>query len=422
MGAIDRGPTARAASRRHALNGTVAPTPGRGAAAREVRSLRGASKGIVAGLAAHVGNRAVQRALQRAAGWSKPQRSDGWNAKARQIAPSVEVWRIPIEGLPGGNQTEFLGPDSGSQTSESAVARAIVLVPKTLNPKAPVEVLLHFHGHAEGWRKRYPGWRERSNDNTVRDVALDQIGQQIEATGNSQLLGILPQGGEQSQFCKKSIKGLDKKVPARLVCSPTDFDADTYVGEVLKKTADDEPNKLKTEPTDRRVVLSAHSGGGFTVSAMLGGTGSAKQPKKLAGVVLFEANGMSGKMKLLLDRDLVALKAAASDADRVAYLKGSPRVQAFYQVGGPYDGAYQALQTEITTWFKRNAKDLAGLDKTVLVDGKNVTATLRAHYTVNKVDRKDVSHEQMLRGTPDASGDKYVKGSGNLEAALRSIG
>jgi hypothetical protein len=45
----------------------------------------------------------------------------------------------------------------------------------------------------------------------VRDVALDQIEQQLQESGQKQLVIVLPQGGLTSEFDKKSRRAFDSK-------------------------------------------------------------------------------------------------------------------------------------------------------------------------------------------------------------------
>jgi hypothetical protein len=231
------------------------------------------------GLQRVAGNRAVISVLQRVGGWSDAAKDGqgtddrkGWNEGEHRVG---SIRRIPIEGLTEGNQRAWqsAGSASAALTDESAAGRAIALVPADLAPGKDVDVLLFFHGYAETTARPYAGWRQRSSDHTVRDVAQDHMEQQLQGSGATQMIGVLAQGGEQSEFGGKSGRA--------------DFDPDTYIGQVLHALeaigAVNHPLKLG------RVIMAAHSGGGHLVRAMEVGEGRAHMPSHLGELVLFDA-------------------------------------------------------------------------------------------------------------------------------------
>lgn len=71
--------------------------------------------------------------------------------------------------------------------------------------------IIDQHGRGRGgpfsppWQHRkkargFAGWRQHKKSGQVRDVACDQIAQQIEAARSNQLIGILPQGVNKSNY------------------------------------------------------------------------------------------------------------------------------------------------------------------------------------------------------------------------------
>jgi hypothetical protein len=110
------------------------------------------------------------------AGW-KDAKDQGhyWNAEKRTVGT---VDRYPLQLAAGGFPDAGLDAESAKMTSESAMNRAIALVPAGLEAQDPVTVLLHFHGHVESAKRPYASWREHSADKQhpertgkVRDVA-----------------------------------------------------------------------------------------------------------------------------------------------------------------------------------------------------------------------------------------------------------
>jgi hypothetical protein len=170
-----------------------------------------------------VGNRAVQRLLSlpnpriavpapvQREGWSgKDVKSDSTNTAKKLVG---KTWRIPVEGIAGvGNQRNDLDDaykweidpvtekaDKSKPTNfvrertrETAIGRAIVLMPDNLDLKQPVEILLHLHGFGIGYRQAKGG-------GPTRDEAVDLTESQLEAS-KLNMIAVLPQGGYHSGF------------------------------------------------------------------------------------------------------------------------------------------------------------------------------------------------------------------------------
>ncbi len=428
---------------------------------------------LVSSMQTVAGNHAVTIALQRTGGWpGAATQGPAWNdATPKNVG---RVRRLAIAGLAGGATSAFKGGDS-EHTSEAADHRAIVLVPQGFSPKDPVDVLLYFHGHTEVWRGRYAGFRQRTftptaatekakltSDNTVRDVDLDQIEYQMDSSGKRQTIGILAQGGPKHQF--------------------GDINVDAYISDVLDRTNKEYPTILTAVPKSWSVILSGHSGGGFTVQDAL----SAKnKPKNLKALVLFDAEAMQRDMRQRITEDLDFLADPThTDADRDSHLAGRPSVRAFTSAGSPYATRYkdvvgstiegvlkrifpggrkgelrrlrtrQALQpltaadsARLKELLRRRPTDRAGRDKLRSlrtrqsnqplrpVDVARMAALTKQEAQWAAVTRflpkirqlyqltalpAGVEHEEIIRGTPTDSG-KYKAGEGNLEKALRSL-
>ena len=276
--------------------------------------------------------------LQRDGGWpDASKKGKAWNdAQAKAVG---RIWRIAIAGLKGGATRAFKGGDS-AHTTEGADHRAIVLVPDGFKPGLPTDVLLYFHGHTETFRGKYAGLRQRSfnptketkdagltSDDKVRDVHLDQIEAQIDASGKRQMIGILAQGGPQHQF--------------------GEINVDSYIGDVLARTNKEYPSKLTGVPKTWSVILSGHSGGG---SAVRDAVSDENKPKNLKGLILFDAEAMHADMRTRITKDLKFLADLShSDADRDAYLAGRPSVRAFTSANSPYATRYQDIVTATIT-------------------------------------------------------------------------
>ena len=437
------------------------------------RTLKGQGQ-LIRDLQATVGNAAVRlMILQRKGGWpDASSKGRAWNDPSAKAVG--KIWRIAIAGLKGGTKEAFKDDDS-AHTTEAADHRAIVMIRDGFKPGEQVEVLLYFHGHTEASRGQYAGWRQRTfketrktkkaklvSDDTVRDVALDQIEQQIEHSGHSQMIGILPQGGPQHQF--------------------GDIKADEYIKDVLERVNAEYPDKLKKVPSSWEIILSAHSGGGFEVNKIVSGS---SKPAKLKAIILFDAEAMADDIKQRLQEDLKFLADPAHKGGANAYLASRPPVRAFAREKSKYGNMYGTLVDDTITEFttallsadqrkemdalrardacvalsateRSRLKELSRTKPTLASDRnelkklreraackplmtrernrldrlakrdlqlQSVTSflpKLRALYKINLLDPNTVGHEEIIRGTHADSGP-YKAGQGTLEQALQSV-
>ncbi|HKE76985.1 MAG TPA: M15 family metallopeptidase [Acidimicrobiales bacterium] len=392
---------------------TGAKTPGHGGDAA-------VSAGLL-GLQATAGNAAVaglvrRTQVQRAdAGWEDAKKQGHyWNAAKRSVGA---VDRFPLQLASGGYPGAGLDDVSAGLTSESARNRAIALVPTGLKPEEGVTVFLHFHGHAEKAGRPYASWREHVADKDhpersgkVRDVAHDQIAQQIEAAGDPQVLGVLPVGVGPSMFA----------------ASYNDFAGGPYLEQVFKALVEVGATKTQIPLSKAQVVLGAHSGGGFTVNSMLAAATDEAAGKKVKGkstagariaeVAIFEAAIDNGRWKTVwawarphLDRLAAVLGGQATAADKADAIKETPRLRAYY--GRSYVKAHEALAGAIAGWFdepfasgRTNREALGGY-----VD--DVASLFRVIHVAG------VGHEEIVRG--HALDDKGAAGS--VTDALKAL-
>ena len=285
-------------------------------------------------------------------GWQDADTSGpAWNAAGHQVGG---VRRIPVDGLSVGLDDEVRGGASKSLTSEAADHRAIAVLPGAMKGTGPVDVLVHLHGYAEDAGSRpYAGWRQHGGG-SVRDVDLDRVEQQLDAVNQPRLIGVLPQGGEKSQFGGEGNEYALKLGP--------------YIADVLRRLA--EIKALDAAPSLGRVILGAHSGGGHTVKNFLDGQKKSKTPGKigdgrLGEVVLFEAinspkelasvwGWVQGELDRL--RGVLASNVAADVKD--ATVRDAPRLRGYSRQSGGYGVRYGKLQDNITTWHTDHGGEL----------------------------------------------------------------
>jgi hypothetical protein len=341
--------------------------------------------------------RPVQRQPDRAGWTGADKRGEGWNAGDKV---QWGIHRVPLEGLTLGNQEAFSGDHTSKtgkvehgganereKTTESAAGRAIVLVPEALEPSKPVSVLLHLHGYTSRSWDPYAGWRQRSDDHTVRDVALDRIEQQMNAVSDPQLVGVLPQGVGHSEFGGLTPEAYLDEVMRRL-------------GQVAAKDRIPVPDLGK----GFKLVLSAHSGGGHTVKRALeqeGQPGKKGEPPGIAPaeVVLFEAINNPGELKAVnawvdhhLDRTVAELERAQQAGDLLGQanaIAACPTLRAYRSASAAYRDAYNDLDAHIRQRFKELASELGPF-----------AAPLRDHFRV-AVLAGTKQHEQTVRGLGD---------------------
>ena len=371
------------------------------------------------GLLADAGNAAVSAILQRQpqAGWSDadpavdPAVKFSWNKERHSVG---SIGRYPLQGLFEGNQEEWKGsPESMKLTTEGAKGKAIGLVPEKLKPEDPVTVFVLLHGYAESAKTRpYAGWRQHLKTHKVRDVEHDRIAQQIEATGDKQIIGILPQGGEKSQFGKETAaKGFMKPYNT--------FFTDAYIAAVLKELK--RVGGLASVPTKVKVVVSAHSGGGHTVGSMLTAENEKRAgrppgdhssaPSSLGGVVLFDAmtwtEQATVKAWILGELDKLLAILTGPSPDKQKAIDDAPRFRGYYTLNESYVKKYEDLDKAIRGWFQKNAPAL----------GSWTDKLWPLFQVIPWGGHAGETHETIIRGSALGT----TPAVGNLTSALKAI-
>lgn len=318
-------------------------------ARHEVEGENATDIGLMLRLQRQAGNEAVTGLIlglqRKAGGWADADtRGKGWNVEAREVE-GTGINRIPVEGIKLGNQQAFYGKAGDSntdrnKTTESAAGKAIVLVPLALKPSKPIDVMLHLHGYEFRESDPYAGWRQRSSDLTVRDVALDRIEQQMHAAGTTQVIAILAQGIGQSEFGK----------------DPYKLPYDEYVREVLGLVAAMKVPQLPKVPDQYQLVLSAHSGGGLT----LAGGKKVREPENLAEIILFDAlnrPGHADNVSAWAEEHMKRVREAPRD-QWAKELGSCPKLRAYYSDTHMYVTNYGRLKTALLASYERNPPEL----------------------------------------------------------------
>jgi hypothetical protein len=388
------------------------------------------------------GNRAVAGLLQRRVGWTDAsQQGKKWNDDEHSWG---NIRRIPLEGLAEGLDANVRGAKGRKITelsSEGATGKAIVLVPMALDARASIEVIVFLHGFTEGRFRPYAGWRElvdpkpktddlddvlkerlprlrqgvdKDDSAPVRDVALDQVEQQLEESRHTQLVIVLPQGGLHSEFSKDGTQ---------------DFDADRYVTEIVtrlrteKRWQDGSGKVVDVEPSVTRITMAGHSGAGQALSQMTNEALKAKRGVKpvkgappprssaLTGdLVIYDAiNGSQlGRFKewttALLDDKLDKLTdPGVTDEGKLWHLNRAQKLRGFTTTA--YIDVYMELDDEINAWFAKHGAKL----------GKWAPC-LRANFALDFV---PVSHEELMRGS--LAGKPRAADTGTILQAIRDL-
>jgi hypothetical protein len=393
--------------------------------------------GQLLGLQRTTGNAAVTHMLQgqrpppsvqpAQAGWKDARAAHGvWNVGKTEV---TGIRRYPLQLTGVGMKGAWLKPGGASAhlTSESAAHRAIALVPEHLSETDKVTVLLHFHGYADKPGRPYAGWREHTEDtihpertHTVRDVAQDRIEQQMHAAGDNQILGLLPVGGEESQFSSEKD-------------AYNTFSGAAYLDAAIEKLV--EVGALKHKVDIAGVILSAHSGGGLTVSSMLDATNAARAGQKpvgrrstsgarIAEVALFEAivnDGDYRKVKAWVEGEMNALANLLAGnrpvADKHAEIDKAPRFRAYY--GSSYVNFHLELRKAIDHWYDQSftGSEKAGQRRT----NKEVLGPFYSQFVplFQVIHVGGVGHEEIVRG--HALSDKDAADAGSLTDALKAF-
>ncbi len=366
------------------------------------------------GLQREAGNRAVTalvRSVQRVGGWSDADKRQGkgqapgdpktgWNVEEHAVGT---IRRIPLDGLTGGLQANPGESESaGKLTSEDVAGkvkgaprsdkdeqkgrgRAIALVPTLVKTDDPVEVFFHLHGNTEKESRGFGGWRQHKTSREVRDVARDRIAQQIESANSPQTVGLLPQGVMESNFGQISV--------------------DPYIRDAFDRLV--EIGAWAKAPTKFTVVLSSHSGGGFTIGRMLRGATGFQLPASIKTLVLFESlhdrrfdkdpakrydqvEQFATWIEGMLADHLAFLNSSAEAPDKKARLDAATRFRLVWDPDGTYNGNYVRMREHLDKWFDTN-KTAIGTNEKVLRD------------LIVFDPRKGVGHEGIVRaGVADA--------------------
>lgn len=273
--------------------------------------------------------------------------------------------RILLDGLPGNQREqgpEDLDPKPDPKTLAHAVGkgkkdrgRAVAIVPPSLTKDSgKVAVIVHFHGIDIQFGSGKillgsSGMRQITDPEDVKDF---QIPQQVEAflkaRQGARVVVLMPIG-----VTVRAGKGytVDFGIP----------NLEAYIKTCL--------SRLDLDPTPDGIYLSAHSGGGFTISGMadqLMIPGKGKAPalaQDVRGVFGFEAfHGDTSTFSELavnrLEADVRELQAiedkggdeAAKTADQLTFLRDKGfRFSAFG--GGDYIKNVDAIRKAIVKWF-----------------------------------------------------------------------
>ncbi|HST81577.1 MAG TPA: hypothetical protein VLL08_07555, partial [Kineosporiaceae bacterium] len=311
--------------------------------------------------------------------------------------------------------------DESSKTKQNPDHMAVVIMPDKVDPRRPVQVILHFTGY--GFRSGDPyagytvaaGGQRKIKQGTVRDVDQEHWEQQIGAVnkdrvtgGGAQVVAVLAQGRGRSEF---------GEVPT--------FD---YVRDVFANVAE------LSAVAQYSIILSGHSGGGATQVAAKVADGSAQtadrtalpaaQPAKPGQsaaaaaqptdlVVLFDAEGIervttwaTGRISALA----AAIKAAKTPAEAKAAIAASPKFRGYYDESGGYakryvpqnDVLWQALAQVPAPWAHP--------------DPANPTVvTVEDLFRIVPVSGAGVDHEHVISG-----GTGHPAEEGALADALRA--
>ena len=312
----------------------------------------------------------------------------GWNAKAQEVG-STKIERIPIEGLTTGNQQAYGGGAEQAKTKESAAGKAVVLLPLGLDPKAPVDVMLHLHGFGYRSGDPYAGWRQDQGSGTVRDVDQDRIEEQMKAAVDSnsdaaQTIVILVQGVGASDFGKLAYND--------------------YAKEALGIAAKRGFPQLPAVPADFKLVLSAHSGGGLTIIPSIQvdkKKHTLSEPENLAEIVLLDAiHGWHANVVGDWAEEHMRRVREAAPADRAKELAKCPKLRAYHSDNKPYPHTYGVLADLLKKSHEKNPDDLK--------------APLLARFPL-PVHLDGAGHETVVRGLGDDPS------AGPLAAAIGAI-
>ena len=303
--------------------------------------------------------------------------------------------------------------DERNKTKESPKHMAVVLVPDTLDPDKPVQVILHFHGWGFRPGDPFAGYLikpgGKTSPDTVRDVAQEHWEHQISSLKGhgAQVVAILAQGRGKSDF--------------------SSFPTFEYVRDVLEKSKVTELVDL-AKSENYSIVLSAHSGGGSTKVVPILGSGEAdtddrselksQSPSTKEGrvinklqpvdlVVLYEALNGDGDVEAVVkwvDRQLARIVPQLEQSPDTA-LAATPTLRGYY--GKRKDSGYR----ELYRWLACRIKEK--IEARVPENFRQDVADRFRVIEVSGPKGEDVEHEQVISGTG-------AKTAGSLADALRA--
>jgi hypothetical protein len=271
-----------------------------------------------------------------------------------------------------------------------------------------VDALVHFHGLTGDIDERpYPGYREVTNPGKhggsgVRDVELDRVAQQIDAGGNPQVVGVLPQGTGLADFAN--------------------LDPDTYTADMLAVAK--ARRGWKEVPSKVSVMLSAHSAGGHTLAHALAADDAGRkkgESARLRRIVLFEANIPESTVKGWVRGQLAALRKvlgqtlpegadpAKLDADKLAAVRSTGLKGYFHSSDDSYTDEYSSLKAWLPTQVEPLAKAFPAF-----------AGELRGRFSVTELgystkgEKVPSRHEHLIGGV---SGGKGIA-AGPLQDAM----
>ena len=328
---------------------------------------RGASAAVLS-LQHMAGNRAVARLVgdpgaarieadpSLGGGWTE---ADGTKTLSGRVGG---VDRVLLEGLSGHQGGKSWGEGAKARKGHAAAAlgkaghrgRAVALVPHSMKRQGgPISVVVHLHGIDIGKYSGSSGMREQGD--RPEDVQYFQIPQQLDAFSKrhpeARVVVLMPLGATVKAGGGFTVDfGVD--------------DWDKFVDECLAKMG-----IAATGDPPGSVYMSAHSGGGFTISAL---AHLPFQKYRFGGVFAFESfhqwdiatwiKLVEGHLKDDLDQLADLRKQAPPDqvAERqLAYLRDRGfRFAAFGGFGGYGDRA-RTLHTAIDKWLTDNHRALA---------------------------------------------------------------
>ncbi len=367
-----------------------------------------------------------------------------WNADDKVKIGSIR--RIPVSGLSQGNQVD--DKEEGKEwagdgkvkvktiTGESAVGRAIVLVPDPLGVKegGSVDVFLYLHGYGIGYRQRtearmeeVPGTKKGEKKKyrevkgmekgTVRDIDVDRMEEQLDAVnkanvkaGGHPMVAVMPQGRYSAQLGAQFGK---------------DFNSEAYLDDIFPRVS-----ALKGV-TRGRVVLAGHSGAGGTIAPILANAVNSKGelkseaemkkagiPTNLAEVVLFDAINTvetdkgPGQLERVekwvvaqIRKDLHEM-AGMDDASQGTYLQDRMmRFRGYYT--NSYSTRYEKLKKDLQAALTRELKRARR-------DSKNPLALSADH-------EKALFDNYVESIQPVATGHERLMGTGKVQEALGAL-